>query len=269
MTSEIIEQLDLNIIKMAVEPQHQLRLTCLEIFETLGSTNDYLAEQAKIKPQSGWVCFAEQQTQGKGRRGRAWFSPRGANLYCSILWQFPAQQTDLPALSIAVAVMVVSGLKKYGVQAGLELKWPNDILFAGRKLSGILLECLPEQQGYIPVVIGVGLNLCFPRESLPADVARWIDLAEITGQPVRRNYLAGLLVNEFVAKLPVYQAQGLKAFMSDWRLHDILFGKNIVIHTALETIPGVMDGVTEKGELQLKMLQGEVKLFQCGEVSVR
>ena len=134
MNSKIIEQLDANFIKMAVEPENLSHLSGLDIFEMIGSTNDYLAELAKTQPQSGRVCFAEQQTQGKGRRGRSWFSPRGANLYCSILWQFPARQADLSALSIAVAVMVVRVLKKYGIHNGLALKWPNDILFAGRKL---------------------------------------------------------------------------------------------------------------------------------------
>ena len=138
--------------------------------------------QAKSGP-SGWACFAEQQTHGRGRQERTWFSPYGKNIYCSLLWRFAISQGNLSGLSIAVAVMVVRALKKYGISAGIQVKWPNDILFSARKLAGILVE-----RSGSAVVIGVGVNLNFSQET----ETTWISLAEITQQPVARNYFAGL-----------------------------------------------------------------------------
>jgi len=264
-----LELLDADKIKMAIEHENQCCLASFNIFDSINSTNDYLLEYAKTGGSSGSVCFAEQQTKGRGRRGRVWYSPPGANIYLSLLWHFPASQPDLPALSMAVAVMLVHALEKYGINAGLELKWPNDVLFAGRKLAGILLERLPESNGMIAVVIGIGLNLQLPTEELPSDREKWIDVAEMTGQPVKRNYLAGLIVNELLAKLSVYQAEGLKGFQASWARYDAMQGKSIVVHTALASVLGVMQGINRNGQLLLLTPAGEIQQFQCGEVSVR
>jgi BirA family biotin operon repressor/biotin-[acetyl-CoA-carboxylase] ligase len=239
----------------------------MNIFDSINSTNTYLLACAKASAPSGSICFAEQQKEGRGRLGREWFSPRGANIYCSLLWYFPAVQQELGALSLAVAVMVVHALKKYGIVAGLELKWPNDILFSGRKLAGILLERLPEKDGEIAVVIGVGINLQLP--SSHPEIANWIDVAEITGRAVARNYLAGLLVNELLGKLNLYQRQGLRPFLVEWRQYNTMRGKEVVVQTATEKIVGVMTDVTEQGELLLLCDDGKTQRFQCGEVSVR
>ncbi len=111
------------------------RLARLDIFNTIASTNTYLLDQAKVNPVSGWICLAEQQSKGRGRQGRTWFSPRGGNIYFSMLWQFREHKYDLSGLSLAVAVMLIHVLQQLGVSADLQLKWPNDIWIAGRKLA--------------------------------------------------------------------------------------------------------------------------------------
>jgi BirA family biotin operon repressor/biotin-[acetyl-CoA-carboxylase] ligase len=266
-SQQAVELLDSDKIKLVIEIENQRHLATLDIFDSINSTNTYLLECAKANAPSGSVCFAEQQKEGRGRLGRAWFSPRGANIYCSLLWYFPAAQRDLSALSLAVAVIVADTLRKYGIVAGIELKWPNDILFAGRKLAGILLERLPEKDGKIAVVMGIGLNLQLP--PLHADVSNWIDVAEITGRVVARNYLAGLLVNELLLKMDVYQCQGLRPFLNDWQQYNMMRGKEIVVQTSAEKIVGVMTGITELGELLLLGDDGVTQRFRCGEVSVR
>jgi BirA family biotin operon repressor/biotin-[acetyl-CoA-carboxylase] ligase len=264
---QTVELLDSDKIKLVIDNENLCYLATLDIFDSINSTNTYLLECAKVAAPTGSVCFAEQQTQGRGRLGRVWYSPRGANIYCSLLWYFPARQIDLGAFSIAVAVVIVQTLKKYGILAGIELKWPNDILFAGRKLAGILLERLPEKNGKIAMVIGVGLNLHLPEND--AVMSNWIGLDEITGQPVARNFLAGLLVNELLATLNIYQTQGLRPFLDCWRQHNTLCGKEIMVHTPMEKIMGVMMDISAQGELLLKRADGEILRFQCGEVSIR
>ncbi len=263
---QAVEILDADVIKSVIQPDKLSYLSGLDIFDSINSTNSYLLTSAKSGTASGWVCFAEQQTKGRGRHGRTWLSPRGASLACSLLWRFPATQPDLSALSLAVAVIVAKVLQQYGIQAGIELKWPNDVYFQGRKLSGILLESLPEANGQIAVVIGIGLNLFMPHDQLKAVNA--IDVAEITGQVVRRNYLAGLLINELLGQLPIYQRMGLSVFIEAWRELDVLQGKEVIVHTEKDKIIGVMQGINLQGELLLKNALGDQR-FKCGEVSVR
>lgn len=267
VTFPVLESLDEEKIRAVIESaQHAENLFRIDVFDLISSTNTYLLECAKKKNVSGWFCFAEQQSRGRGRLGRTWYSPRGANIYCSVLWCFDASGADLSALSLAVAVMVAETLSAYGVAVEVGLKWPNDILVEGRKLGGILLERLPECDGVIPVVIGIGINLQLPEGS---DTG-WVDVAEMVKEPIARNRMAGLLVNELLRGLPVYQRRGLVPFIERWRGRDVLFGKQVTIQVSSDfSVVGVMTGINESGELLLKMESGEVKHFRCGDVSVK
>jgi BirA family biotin operon repressor/biotin-[acetyl-CoA-carboxylase] ligase len=242
-----------------IDPVNLLKLAKLEILECIDSTNQHLLDYAKEGP-SGWVCLAEQQTAGRGRRGREWVSASGSSILCSLLWRFPKELSDVSSLSIAVGVMLARALKKYGVSAGIQLKWPNDVLYANRKLAGILLERRAEN-----IVIGFGLNV-----NLPKPVVGGVDLAEITGRFVAsRNDLAGLIINELLEGLTIYQAKGLAAFMDEWRQCDFLAGKEVTVQMPEKIILGTAMGINENGEL---LILDETQTIQCfcyGEVTVR
>jgi len=136
----------------------------LHYFAETPSTNQFLLDQ--MHP-NGTVCLADTQTQGRGQHGRAWVSPSTGNLYASMAWRFTTQ-TPLQTLPLWCAITLVEALGALGF-VGLQLKWPNDVLFNGQKLAGILLESMTRgAQTY--VVVGLGLNL-----RLPAYVASSID----------------------------------------------------------------------------------------------
>ncbi len=243
-----------------VEPIHQPRLAKLEILEEIGSTNQYLLDHAKTGP-SGWACLAEQQTAGRGRLGRPWVSAYGSSILCSLLWRFPKELTDVSSLSIAVGVMLAHGLKKFGTTEGIQLKWPNDILCFGRKLAGILLERRGEA-----IVIGFGLNVCLPRPL----AAERIDLSEMAGRPLlERSDLAGLLLNELLRGLLMYQTEGLAVFMDTWREHDFLAGKEVTVHMPEKVLLGMAQGINEQGELLVLDQTRILHRFCYGDVSVR
>jgi BirA family biotin operon repressor/biotin-[acetyl-CoA-carboxylase] ligase len=256
------EPLDANKIKEIIGLKQQASLAKLEIFDSIDSTNTYLLQQVKQHGISGWVCFAEEQTAGRGRRGRTWFSPQGANIYCSILWDF--SQQNVSNLGVATAVIIANVLQKYGVSSGIQLKWPNDVLFEGRKLGGILLE----RTGSF-VVIGIGINLFLPPEMDTELAARAIDLAAITQQKIARNKLAGLLINELLMMLPIFAEQGLSAFLQEWRKYDALINQQILVHAAEKVFMGKMCGINNKGELLLLDPQNNLHAFCYGEVTVR
>jgi BirA family biotin operon repressor/biotin-[acetyl-CoA-carboxylase] ligase len=256
-----LELLNIEKISMAIESSNASRLSALHIFDTIDSTNSYLLEKARLNAASGLVCLAEQQTKGRGRLGREWYSPYAVNIYCSILWRFPRLSQDISGLSIAVAVMVASALRKYGISAEIQLKWPNDVWVANRKLAGILLE----RNDKTGVVIGIGLNL----DVADANEKKWIDVAELMGRPVKRNFLVGLLLNELLEKLPVYASQGISAFLPEWKKHDVLCDKEVSVQTPEKCVSGTMRGISEQGELLLEDATGGLLRFSYGEVSVK
>jgi BirA family biotin operon repressor/biotin-[acetyl-CoA-carboxylase] ligase len=259
------EMLNYNSIVKAISPENLSRLNAIDIFEIINSTNTWLLQGVKSGMASATFCFAEQQTQGRGRHGKVWFSPFGQNIYCSLLWHFTLSDVDLSALSLAVGVMVVAALAKYGVADALQLKWPNDIYFNGRKLGGILLESLPLADAKIAVVMGIGLNVDFGDAQVSPD---WIALREITGEPQERNLLAGLLANELLAQLPRYVEQGFAGFSTEWRKLDMLMGQNVTIASDGQETIGTVQDITARGELIVKNSSGE-RSYAWGEVTVR
>lgn len=256
----MIEPLEKERIIASISQKNREKIAFLEIFECIDSTNSYLLTRAKNGALSGSVCLAEQQTQGRGRRGRSWDSPLGANIYCSLLWRFAHVVADKSSLSLAIAVMVLNTLKKYGVEKQIQLKWPNDVLIDGRKIAGILLESTDQKS----VVIGVGLNVLSAPENGNA-----ISLAEIIDRIPVRNVVTGLLLNELVSQLETFEEKGLRTFLHDWRQHDVLFGKEITVQLPDKTFAGVMRGVDEHGNLLLEEFDGKTQKFCYGEVSVR
>lgn len=256
----MLEPLEHEKILAAIELRNRKKLVNLAIFETIDSTNSFLLNSAKSGAASGSVCLAEQQTQGRGRRGRPWKSPLGANIYCSLLWRFSRISADKTGLSLAIAVMVLNALKKYGIENKIQLKWPNDILLNGRKLAGILLESSDPSN----VIIGIGLNVMSTPEDENAAC-----LAEVMNIIPMRNVVTGLLLNELLVQLDEFELNGLRSFVNEWRRHDMLFGKEVTVFFHDKTLKGVMRGIDEKGNLLLQTAKGEMQKFCYGEVSVR
>lgn len=155
-------------------------------------------------------------------------------------------------------------LASLGIKPGLGLKWPNDVLFSGRKLAGILLENLvSSQQNW--VVIGLGLNLSLPKNQDPA----WIDVEEIVGKTLSRNTVAGLLLEELFQGLNLFEAQGLKPFLPRIREYDLLLQKEVVIQVPQRQVTGLAQGLSEEGDLLLLDEEGKCHQFCYGEASVR
>ncbi len=261
-TAQKIETLCAEQIRRELSVDALSRLYELEILSTINSTNTYVLQKSREINTSGYVCFAEEQTAGRGRLGRVWYSPRYSHIYCSLLWYFSEQ--DVSSLSIAIAVMINRALKRYLISQGIQLKWPNDVLYQGKKLAGILLE----KSGHA-VVIGIGLNVKFPQER-PAEIAEnAIDVASILQQTPNRNRLAGMILNELLLGISIYSLSKLDTFLDEWQQHDAFAGKEVMLQTPHECIHGRMQRVNAEGELVLEKQDGVIQAFRYGEVSVR
>ena len=269
------ELLEPQLIKSKLTEMAVAELGDLEVFKSIDSTNKYAREKAEQAPVSGSVVLAEQQSAGRGRRGKTWVSPFAANIYLSIVWDFEQGAQALEGLSLAVGVAVKRALNAQGVN-GVQLKWPNDIYVEGQKLGGILLEMIGDPAGQCSVIVGVGINVAMP-DTQGSDIDQeWTDIRsqlqkypDGENQRPSRNKLAASLISEIVMLLRDFQAQGFSMYRDEWQAADAFFGQEAVISTPKQSITGIVKGVDQNGALRLQRENGKIETFIGGELSLR
>lgn len=232
-------------------------------FLQLDSTNQYLLERVDSLP-SGALCLAEQQLAGRGRRGKRWHSPFGANLYLSQYWFYQGKMADISALALVVGMAVVDALIELGA-ADIKLKWPNDIYWQHKKLGGILIESICNKQG-MHLVIGLGLNLAMPADN--AIDQPWVNLADLIATLPPKAQLVAALVRHTQAKIRQLETQGFAAFIDDWHSYDAFYQQRVQVLSAQDTITGIASGVTEDGALLVATAAGMMRYYG-NDVSLR
>ena len=264
---EPLELLSVERIKAHLSSTNLSFISRLHIHHRIESTNTWLMKQAELAAESGTVCIAEQQTSGKGRHGRTWVSPFGRNIYLSLLWRFELAPYELSGVSLAAGIAVLRALRQYNcIQAGL--KWPNDVLWQGKKLAGLLLEVAGENTGPAHVVIGLGLNLNMDSQSQLIDQP-WADLASIPDMKLfTRNEMAAVLLDNLLDVIKCYEKGGLAGFISEWNQYDLLKGKEVVVSSANQVFQGQHMGIDATGGIKLR-INGNSRTFFAGEVSLR
>jgi len=218
---EPLELLEHSRISAALSAANRQRLAQLEIHSVLDSTNRYALEDKKAVP---YACLAEYQTAGRGRQGRKWISPYASGISLSIKYRYATTIDSLAGLNIALAVTVGRVLWNLGAQE-VGLKWPNDVLWQGRKLAGLLLESRGKE-----VVIGIGLNVKMPSIDDTKTITQpWVDLYTILGQTFSRNALAARLIAHCLQTLIIYPQVGLAPFRHDWHRFDLSYGQLVTL----------------------------------------
>ena len=245
----------------------------VDVLLTVDSTNRFIADiDDALEAGKAQLCVAELQNAGRGRRGRSWVAPFGSGICMSVGWQFADAPPTFSALSLAVGVAVVNALRTLGA-SDVGLKWPNDLIWKGRKLGGILIEMRGESAGPSHVVIGIGINMRMPtavRLSLAEQQAALIaDVHEIMRERTpNRNAIVAAIVSELVATLNTFATEGFSPFHSTWQQLDSLAAAPVKVINGLQTTLGVARGVDVDGTL-LVDVNGEVRRFVSGEVSLR
>lgn len=247
------------------------------VADSIGSTNDeclkqvnaQIQEQAEPQSQGAVLVVAEQQTSGRGRRGKQWFSPYASNLYMSFSQRFDQGAATLSGLSLVVGIAVTNVLVRNGLQEA-QLKWPNDILVASKKLGGILLELTGDIAGPCYAVIGIGLNLKMPVDAGQAVDQPYTDLMSVKPEANwEKNRLAAEIVNELCEVTQLFRQQGFAPFLSSWTERDAFLGQDVIISSAASQVDsGVHAGVNTDGSILLKTADG-LKPFSGGEISLR
>ncbi len=237
----------------------------LEIHRVIGSTNDVALRRLVEQPDRAFICTAEMQTAGRGRRGRHWVSPFGKNIYLSYGTSFDLDLAELGGLSIVVGMQVVDALREMGlIQVGL--KWPNDILLDNGKLGGILVELKRLPGNRVGVVAGVGINL-----SISTHEARQIDQpwsAAEGYQKISRNALLVSMSSRMISAFEVFKNEGFAAFMPYWSSYNLFSGSPISVFRGEAVFEGLDAGIDAEGNLLVATPSG-VQAHNSGEVSMR
>lgn len=253
-------------VEAGLTPRARALLTELDLHAAIDSTNTEALRRLEAGAGSGVVISAEQQTAGRGRRGRSWISPFAGNLSVSIIWEFAGGAEMLGGLSLAAGVAVAEALAAAGVDA-VQLKWPNDILHGGAKLGGILIETSGGGSGPVAAVLGIGINLRMPAEAAREIEQSWTDVSRLPASPGRNELLAAIL-NYLLPMLAEFEDRGLSPWRERWSSRDAFAGRQVFVEQGGRRIAGRALGIDARGALRLDT--GESVLsFDGGEVSLR
>ena len=248
-----------------IKTQPKIKTTVkLHVLGSIHSTNDYV--KSLDKSLSAVLCLAEHQSAGRGRFGRQWYSPFGANIYLSYRCTVNKDASDFAGLSLVISLAVVSALKAYGIDA-LSVKWPNDILYQHQKLAGILIEMNAESHGLTQVTIGIGLNVNMPTVSNRNLQRSWTSLDQITQTYHDRNLVAAHIINHVLIYMERFIERGFLAFLEEWKALDYLSGKTITLSSNKQEVKGIVAGVNEQGHLLLEQ-KDAIHAYSAGDTSI-
>ena len=246
-----------------------LPLHNVEYFETIGSTNDRAAEIAANNNDLFSVVIADEQTKGRGRSGRSWFTPPGSALALSIVLPINANKNNSEiALVSGLGALAVTNSINNKLNLDAKIKWPNDVLVSGEKVSGVLAEAHWVGDSLKAVILGIGVNI--GKESIPPSETLTFpanSLNNITGRKIKRLEILRDIIQNGIALWPLV---GSREFINTWENGlafsgesvKLISGKNIAIY-------GIIEGHADDGSLLLRLENGKLKNFQVGEIQLR
>lgn len=232
--------------------------------QSVTSTNALALARLQQGAKAPFVILAEHQRAGRGRRGRGWTSPLGANLYFSYGFVTNDATRYLTGLSLVVGLAVVAALRGMGL-VGAGLKWPNDVLVGRRKVAGVLIELSGDPGGECQVVIGVGVNVNMVEANIDQP---WTSMKLESGHEADRSELAISLAGHLAAALELQRLQGFDAFRAEWEAHHLWQGENVTLRLGEREVSGKVLGIDGAGALLLSA-DGDVRSYSGGELSLR
>lgn len=239
------------------------RTICLE--DELASTNIRAKELAHQGGVHGLTVLAKYQSVGQGRLQRQWESPRGG-LWMSVVLRPDLSLADASKLTLAASVAIVDALEAlYQLRVGI--KWPNDIVYNGQKLAGILGEVVGEWNVVQTLILGMGINVNFPRGRLSASL-RATTLYEILGYEVDLNILAATILKHLENKVISLEQKAFNELRLSWLERAVGLGEEVRVLQRERAVQGVFKGISIDGALLLETENGE-KSFSAGEVQLR
>lgn len=240
----------------------------INVRDSVTSTNTVLKAIAEQGGAEGMILIAQQQTQGKGRLGRTFLSPKGTGLYISILLRPKFSAEESLCITTAAAVAVAEAIDEATDQHAM-IKWVNDVYLRGRKVCGILTEASVdfENSGLNYAIVGIGVNIQEPPGGFAPeirDVAGALYQGEVP--PGVRTKLAAEIVNRFFG---FYTHLTQRPFMKSYRERSLLTGLEVTFAQGESIQEGLVLGVDDEARLRVRLKSGEERLFSAGEVNIK
>jgi BirA family biotin operon repressor/biotin-[acetyl-CoA-carboxylase] ligase len=240
----------------------------LHWFSEVGSTNDVARALAEEGAAHGEVVIAESQTAGRGRRGRAWISPPGRNIYLSVILRPDLPPVRAPELTLLSSVALCQAVRHAGVPA--DIKWPNDLMVHGRKVAGVLTEMAAEVDQVQWVVLGVGINVNARAEDFPPELrGSATSLCLERGQPVPRALLASAVLGALEEWLDRHAAEGFGPVRAAWKEMSETLGREVRVRSPGHDVEGVAEDVDEIGALIVRTRAGRERVLAGDVESLR
>lgn len=248
----------------AADPARQIG-HAVEFHAEIGSTNDRARTALHEPGGEGLAVVADLQTAGRGRRGRTWISPAGANLLFSVAWRLRIAPRLAGLLGVASALAVRDACASSAPDAGLAIRWPNDLVDRdGLKVAGLLVETALEGGELAEAVVGIGINANWLPDEMPPEIAvKATSLQALGGAPVDRVALLGDVLAALDAEATALERGELP--LARLRASSWLDGRLVAVDTGSETITGLAVGIADDGSLLLDAEVGRLVL-SIGEV---
>lgn len=244
------------------------RNTELVVYQLIDSTNNAAKRFALEGAAHGTAVLAEQQSGGKGRRGRSFYSPPGTGLYLTVILK-PARNIQQSMLvTAAAAVAVTRALHRLG-GIDSQIKWVNDVYLNGRKICGILAEAVTNlEDGAIEyVVVGIGVNLVSPSKGYPEELRSKITSVQAeTGIRLSRNQLAGEIISQLLELTAQNDGSG---FLEEYRTRSCVLGRAVNIFSPAGESHGTALDITPEGHLVVRLNDGSITTLSSGEITIR
>lgn len=236
-------------------------------YRSVKSTNDIAAELALAGEPEGTIVTAEQQTRGRGRLGRSWHSPFGCGIYVSIILKPRFKPEKAPGTAVMTSVALADAIAKF-CPADVKIKWPNDVLLAGRKIAGILTELSAEKNRIDYVIIGVGINVNHRVEDFPAELRPIAtSLRIIAKRKVRRTDLLQQFLRNMESEYRRYCKSQLAPSRRKIRRYSSLIGRTVRLSFGNRIVEGAAVDIDSTGALIIEK-DGQRRQVTSGEVTV-
>lgn len=241
----------------------------LQLLAEIDSTNDEAARQLAAGKDAPFAIIARRQTKGRGRFGRVWHSEANGNLYASFAFRPRLEPARMQMFTLWMGANVCELIASF-CRTTPGLKWPNDLLFDGRKAGGMLTEARMDADQIRDLVFGLGLNVNSPADGWPADLAdRAVSLAEHTHHPVDLNKLTAALVGRVLQAYDRFvDGSYSKTFADLWNRYDVLRNRPVAVLTPTQRVAGIAVGIDDEGSFVVRTEKGRTERFRAGEVTL-
>lgn len=241
----------------------------ISLLDQVDSTNDEAARQLAAGRPAPFVVLAREQTRGRGRLGRAWHSEANGNLYASFAFRPRVPPGRMAIFTLWMGVNLCELIANF-TQLTPGIKWPNDILFDGRKAGGMLTEARIDSDQIRDLIFGLGLNVNGSTEAWPAELARRaVSLAQKANAPLDINrFTAALIGRVLLAYEQFVEGEHVSAFADLWQRFDVLRGNEVVLLQGDRRVAGTATGIDDEGSLLIRPASGRLQRFHAGDVSI-